>query len=1320
MTSTLNFSYPLFVPNQVLRSTDLNNIVNYLDGQNRLTRTHLFGIGIVFGLQPEWKWLDAENRNRLTITPGLGLTSKGYLFNIEECILRSYSKIDLDLDKFFCEGESVDPNAVLSVWELSENKNGTVLEEGCFEEVDSEGTDGKVIMFYWDQEQNIRESCFTECDDSVQGEVKVVIRKFAISPEDACKITRYLCERTGDVLTVLPDICLKRFGFVNNSAGNSASGLFPGEIEDFQQFFDNYKHICNTGVRDPMELIGDIVTAYSTTEHLFKDLFELDESFADLESHLLGREAGQLDPDGNVLPEVIGLLQQLEENDHSKKSIQYFYDFLKDLVLTYEEFVGTRFSQQLSTRPDPCLFPNHILLGRMHKNGLQVEIDDAYRTKLIRPPIEGLENSDFNLAKNFFKKMVFLTRSTVEVDNKARFTHVEIPGLGPNSGSENSAIKITPSKGKWFPLSMRAIPYYYREESVNKKNGKIREYWNYEARVRQRQERIPAYYPVPFAAGPFLQREGHLFCDMDAYNFFRIEGHLYWELEKALKAIKEERQRFNLPFDIRCVKLDLDKEYIVNPDCEKFQMEMPDLELDYQKCRIELLCNDNLQGEIEEKSPEALLIRFLKEAVKVADFVIGYVVFEERYDKVFNLQGEEFRLDCKKECFKIIKNSYETRCEEIIKQLRFPTFAGTHPGLEHRAGVQKGGTFILAYTDTITDRNSLYALLAEKVPEPELDPRTGVIIPKAEFEEHSKNDAGLIYLASKYKIGLNFIKEQVIADFCLPYYCCSQVPVIQYVLSKSPPIILLAPDRFCSNDENKYPITYLPEDGHFEPMDWIVQDDEGKYCFQPSAVPTDKYDNEWIAKVEIVYICGDQIATKEVIVYRQPVAGYAIEVEREALFHENDRCLLIGYAYTFKDTSQYAHSVEWRINNEIVGAEPTLRYETLFGNQDFPFILNPSLTAYAKFETCEDSYRSKPISVECPTLEIEPLGQISTNDNDVDPDGNTILTYNYEKSLPPSDVPQAFTLRVDPFGDLFEITRFAINPATGNLDPNPIVVNSKLLERTPETGNDPCSYFFVYNQVLDSTQADPTPPGLYRFRYRLNCNRGNFVDAWVRLTVEEPEDNNRTILSAATTATEGNTEEASNSAIAENITLEEPARVATEDTGGTERGATTVTSRSAEPEEAINGFIVFNRRLTARRERLTELETDSSLTQTKTFRESKAFELFDGRDIPLLEKRFDDVMNLLINSNSRASGTRKEQYTQLKEIVLHGFSDKIVAARPNKVPDSTRTVFRVFIPRLNSKGLDVEAIRVSWNGAELKEATGALAVDELEELFKST
>ena len=83
-------NYPVFENNQVLTSDQLNNLVKYLDQQNRLTRAQLIGIGNICGFHIKYD----TTENALTITKGVGITSEGFLLEQGDCSTRWYRKYD--------------------------------------------------------------------------------------------------------------------------------------------------------------------------------------------------------------------------------------------------------------------------------------------------------------------------------------------------------------------------------------------------------------------------------------------------------------------------------------------------------------------------------------------------------------------------------------------------------------------------------------------------------------------------------------------------------------------------------------------------------------------------------------------------------------------------------------------------------------------------------------------------------------------------------------------------------------------------------------------------------------------------------------------------------------------------------------------------------------------------------------------------------------------------------------------------------------------------------------------------------------------------
>ncbi|HEY8967894.1 MAG TPA: hypothetical protein VIM64_02350, partial [Puia sp.] len=66
-------TFPVFDADQVLTNKHLNDLFNYLDQQDRLSRCKLIGSGIVCGLDI------SSSPGAITVSKGCGLTSQGYI-----------------------------------------------------------------------------------------------------------------------------------------------------------------------------------------------------------------------------------------------------------------------------------------------------------------------------------------------------------------------------------------------------------------------------------------------------------------------------------------------------------------------------------------------------------------------------------------------------------------------------------------------------------------------------------------------------------------------------------------------------------------------------------------------------------------------------------------------------------------------------------------------------------------------------------------------------------------------------------------------------------------------------------------------------------------------------------------------------------------------------------------------------------------------------------------------------------------------------------------------------------------------------------------
>ena len=84
MSNFLNV-YPVFEDNQVLTSTQLNEMVAYLDEQSRITRANLLGTGVACGLNLSYATTNSGVNATISFSAGMGITSQGLFINLGAC-----------------------------------------------------------------------------------------------------------------------------------------------------------------------------------------------------------------------------------------------------------------------------------------------------------------------------------------------------------------------------------------------------------------------------------------------------------------------------------------------------------------------------------------------------------------------------------------------------------------------------------------------------------------------------------------------------------------------------------------------------------------------------------------------------------------------------------------------------------------------------------------------------------------------------------------------------------------------------------------------------------------------------------------------------------------------------------------------------------------------------------------------------------------------------------------------------------------------------------------------------------------------------------
>jgi hypothetical protein len=940
-------NYPIFEANQVLSNRHLNQVFDYLDEQERLTRANLIGIGVACGLEVSLGGTAAAPV--VLISRGCGVTSEGYLIMEPKDLAlvshKTYTPL-LDLRYPLLEGFTVlemfeegEPNAKLFSTEPTTFLNDKV-----------------VLLFLELKKDNLRNCSPTNCDDR-GADVTATVRRLLVSKKDEQKVIRLLdgtishkrmmtldaYEQTLLLELNLPDLRLPRYNVTAGSLNSSNAVL--------ASFF--------TAIRTT-NLASQLNNALSAAYNAFKPVvqgFYPSNPFV----HFL---------DGNHY----GFLTSAPTNVAQVRFLQYYYDLFDDLIKAYDEFRWKGVELMCACCPPSGLFPRHLMLGLAHP-----ELDSGaaiYRHNFhAASAISDCEKHTEEL-QQLFRRLVEMTE---RFSNNPPL-HAVI-GRVTNT-SLDQQIRVTPSKLGDVPLSSKCIPYYYTQNGT----PRLFQLWNAEKTQRRKADQNLSYRAEEYAVANFAKNP--LLYDLEPHNFLRIEGHLGKNWQRALSTLLTLRNQHRLPFEVIALRTGaFDESMVVDLSKEKCRFE--DLELLYHAAREDWmgqLCNDltylydveplpgnsikplvldlpfeqqvqvdflarakevnsaakelplaqdislsiaptefkskyslintyaagflvrpNRLGGLYENNVHIKDIRGINDnffalfsaILNVADVFsqdingFNYQNFEQRLKvmlraayRVENLREdttlteqlkdtpsillweeiddtiEHLKFGFRSDVFKTIYDEYVRRVKDVKQQQFLTNFLLKHPGIQHKAGVPVGGTFILVYHDdpeivrpTVITANERDLNLIEEIslpvseeiitqdkayaartkqaviftPEVEqafttlqidpifaLNPDFNLLVgalsgqvfnPRPNFDYLNNKDASQII--AQFVNGLP--DGTVIADFFLPYICCSDCPGVQYVLGQAP--LTFSFTVGCTNANNQAPVSILPQGG---------------------------------------------------------------------------------------------------------------------------------------------------------------------------------------------------------------------------------------------------------------------------------------------------------------------------------------------------------------------------------------------------------------------------------------------------------------------------------------------------------------------------
>lgn len=936
--------YHTFVENQVLTEEQLNEFVTYFDDQDRLSRVFLHGVGVVCGFKV------SRSGAKISISQGVGLTTDGDLVQLQKDIEKSPLK------------ELI--TGSVSYSHYRKFKDDTARYER-FRKVTGSGEEltSEVIDLYELHPQAVKNSKPLNAFPNLNTMVVLLYLESFADDGDLC--TAIDCDNQG-----IANVNRLRVLLVSEADARyiASNDLIYSEHDRFEHYFN-----LPTPAVKRVVLNAINTTKYEELKRAYYDAVKNDNTVGELVDGI------------NLLVRNFGGLLQYKISDAALNSalaklksyfsfsaynvpfdIQYRYDFLKDMVDTYDEVKELLLDLRQICLPDITAFPKHLMLGMLSE--INSEPKDL-RHNFYASAASGCDGKQMDRARSLLHKIFALIDSY-------------------NAKSEG--IRLTPSK-KLPALSQRSIPFYYNIGTDFLKN------WDFAKTKLFREKFNVGYRREKLSAAPQIQDP--LYYNTDQFDFYRIEGHQGKDYRDALEELDDLKRKYGLSFDVKALSVNIKtddlniddyecefedlkvmlKAWTKEQDCilaevaaffSSFSTKIPganvkEAELDLkQPMELDTAVNANsnirpdiniatnftgtmyqpayfktalgtatkkLYEEVEKGKVVEDNMSTVEDTVGVEmrkaitetkggsvndiianaekklevkvnteewnaepalkDFVVNKgvelmahtYVLTQRMPVAVTLvdvtRVNDYKLSLSQLCslvkklkaryqstklsvglqaftgllinqlssvccsgkkLEVLLDEVNTRKEQILVRLQLSKFIEQHPGLEHKAGVEPGGTFVLVYKNSEKTEESINnriekpagkqildtgeiarskSLLSDKILN--LDklssPERNLVLKSAtellRYEDLSSRFRDLAALERIIPVS-QIPDNTVVADFALPYMCCSDCAPVNYIISKPPASLRLSHDKYClltDTDPVLYEVT--PADG---------------------------------------------------------------------------------------------------------------------------------------------------------------------------------------------------------------------------------------------------------------------------------------------------------------------------------------------------------------------------------------------------------------------------------------------------------------------------------------------------------------------------
>lgn len=731
--------YRKFNVNQALTEGQLNEFIDYFEDQDRLSRTRLSGVGVVCGFRSEYVDFILQPENSRGIESRPGDVD---LENpLQTIMITQGVGVTTDGDLITLRQKEDNPSEVTIDFETKNYRYyKNYIDKVGYEYFRIEGKQIPLLELFTEKE--LKDAGANIADYKPVSDLSNINDKIILLYLESYSNDESPCEDADCDNTGAEQVSNLKVLLADSASVSTL--IARGDAKDtIYKVHNAYEELFDhlPKIEAKRVILDAEITSAQKLKTKFRDASDAVAELSDGFSAIASTFNVSVNLGGQSLTDKLTSLL-LPTIPSRLEDYQYRYDLLKDLVDTYNEIKGLVLHLNFECCPEIASFPKHLMLGAV---GTTLELGKyaPFRHGFYNSPIN--TNDDEN-----YEKVVMLANRFVQKLNGFQSY------LGP--------IKITPSN-LYVRLGDKAIPYYYNVDKP------LLTQWNFEKTKTDRETYNLSYHTNNLAGEGFVQDP--LNYNIDNNDFYRIEGHLGLPYKTALQNINDLKTKYGLAFDV--IALVLKKSEKPGGDVPREKTVSID---DLRKQLVSI--SSDISNQKNDSQNTLLNISKLDEKLRLLNHA--------EFSKEGSSEVTVVKQDPKK--------------DDVVSEL-LSEFLERKSGLEHVAGVEPGGTFVLIYE--------------------------------------------------------NEIDSQVLADFSLPYLCCSK---------KEPVSLILPSAKLCQQDD-PITMTVIPPNGEVKAFVNGVQvpaitQSAGQSYFDPGLV-TSSY-----LEQTITFTVNDDFVETQMVVHKNP------------------------------------------------------------------------------------------------------------------------------------------------------------------------------------------------------------------------------------------------------------------------------------------------------------------------------------------------------------------------------------------------------------------------------------------------------------------